>query len=82
MKCPDFTTLCTRKQDLEIRIWRVLLRLSVELHDLGEVQAFDATGIHRFSASQNYVKRTNTASSAGTAVISILYIMIQSIINA
>jgi len=30
---PDFTTVCLRKQDLEMRIWRVLLRLSAELDD-------------------------------------------------
>ncbi len=31
---PDFTTVCARKQELEMRLWRVLLRLSAELHDL------------------------------------------------
>jgi len=47
----DFTTVCTRKQDLKIRIWRVLLRLSAELHDIGDVQAIDATGMDRIAAS-------------------------------
>ena len=56
---PDFTTVCTRKQDLEMRIWRVLLRLSAELHNLGDVQAIDATGMDRIAASQHYAKRTN-----------------------
>jgi IS5 family transposase len=56
---PDFTTVCTRKQDLEMRIWRVILRLSAELHDTGEVQAIDATGMDRVAASQHYAKRTN-----------------------
>lgn len=54
---PDFTTICTRKQDLEMRIWRVLLRLSVSLHDLGEGQAIDATGFKRYQASRHYVLR-------------------------
>lgn len=56
---PDFTTICTRKQDLEMRIWRVLLRLSAELQEPGEVQAIDATGFDRVQASQHYANRTN-----------------------
>jgi IS5 family transposase len=51
---PDFTNVCTRKQDLEMRIWRVLLRLSAELQDLDDVQAIDATGMDRIAASQHY----------------------------
>ena len=42
-----------------MRIWRVLLRLSAELHDFGDVQAIDATGMDRIAASQHYAKRTN-----------------------
>ena len=56
---PDFTTVCTRKQDLEMRIWRVLLRLSAELQESGDVQAIDATGFDRVAASQHYANRTN-----------------------
>jgi len=56
---PDFTAVCTRKQGLEICIWRVLLRLSAELHDLGDVQEIDATGMNRIAASQHYAKGTN-----------------------
>ena len=56
---PDFTTVYACKQDLEMRIWRVLLRLSGELHDTGEGQAIDATGMDRIAASQHYAKRTN-----------------------
>ena len=56
---PDFTTVCTRMQDLEMARWRVLLRLSAELHDLGEIQAIDATGFDRRAASRRYAKRTN-----------------------
>lgn len=40
-------------------IWRVLLRLSAELHDTGNVQVIDTTGMDRIAASQHYVKRTN-----------------------
>lgn len=58
---PDFTTVCTRKQDLEMRIWRVLLRLSAQLQETGEiqVQAIDATRFNRIAASQHYANRTN-----------------------
>ena len=55
----DFTTVCTRKLDLEMRIYRVLLRLSAELQETGDVQAIDATGLDRVAASQNYANRTN-----------------------
>jgi len=40
-----------------MRIWRVLLRLSVSLHELGDVQAIDATGFKRHQASRHYVLR-------------------------
>jgi len=33
--------------------------LSAELHDTGEVQATDATGMDRIAASQHYANRTN-----------------------
>jgi IS5 family transposase len=56
---PDFTTVCTRTQDPEMRIWRVLLRLSAELHDFGDVQAIDATGMDQIAAGQHYAKRIN-----------------------
>jgi len=56
---PDFTTVCTRKQDLKMRIWRVLLRLSAQLQEPGEIQAIDATGFDRVQASQHYANRTN-----------------------
>ena len=39
--------------------WRVLLRLSAELHEPGKIQAIDATGMDRISASQQYAIRTN-----------------------
>jgi IS5 family transposase len=56
---PDFTTVCTRMQDLEMARWRVLLRLSADLHEPGDVQAIDATGFDRRQASRRYAKRTN-----------------------
>jgi IS5 family transposase len=56
---PDFTTVCTRMQQLKMPIWRRLLRVSAELHDTGEIQAIDATGMDRIAASQHYAKRTN-----------------------
>ena len=56
---PDFTTVCARMQALKMPIWRALLRLSAELHDTGEIQAIDATGMDRIAASQHYAKRTN-----------------------
>lgn len=42
-----------------MRIWRVLQRLSAELHNLGDIQVIDATGMNRIAASQHYAKRTN-----------------------
>ena len=56
---PDFTTVCTRMKDLEMSLWRVLLRLSADLHETGEVQAIDATGFDRRAASRRYARRTN-----------------------
>jgi IS5 family transposase len=56
---PDFTTVCARMQDLEMALWRVLLRLSADLHEPGDVQAIDATGFDRRAASRRYAKRVN-----------------------
>lgn len=56
---PDFTTVCARMQELKMPIWRRLLQLTAELHDTGEIQAIDATGMDRIAASQHYAKRTN-----------------------
>ncbi len=54
---PDFTTICARKQDLQMPVWRMLLQLSAELFDTGEVQAIDSTSIAHRSSSHNYAKR-------------------------
>ena len=40
-------------------IWRTFLGLTSDLHELGEIQAIDATGMDRIAASQHYAKRTN-----------------------
>jgi len=56
---PDFSTVCARKQRLKMPVWRSLLQLSADLHDTGEIQAIDATGMDRIAASQHYAKRTN-----------------------
>jgi IS5 family transposase len=55
---PDFTTVCARMQRLKMPIWRTVLRLSTELHDTGEIQAIDATGMDRIAASHHYANRT------------------------
>lgn len=54
---PDFSTVCARMQRLKMPIWRNLLRLSAELHDTGDIQAIDATGLDRIAASHHYAKR-------------------------
>ena len=54
---PDFTTVCARKQVLKMRVWRVLLRLSVNLFDTGDIQAIDSTSLAHCSSSHNYAKR-------------------------
>ena len=56
---PHFTTVCARMQNLKMPLWRDFLRLSAELHDTGEIQAIDATGMDRVAASQHYAKKTN-----------------------
>ena len=56
---PDFSTVCGRKQELKMNIWRPFLGLTIEFHELGEIQAIDATGMDRIAASQHYAKRTN-----------------------
>jgi IS5 family transposase len=57
VELPHFTTVCHAKQDIKMTLWRVLLRLSSALHDLGEVQAIDATGFGRRAVSRHYGKR-------------------------
>jgi hypothetical protein len=56
---PHYSTVCARKQAIPMNRWRAILDASVELYDLGEVQAIDATGVDRVQASQHYAKRTD-----------------------
>ena len=56
---PDFSTVCARMQTLKMPVWRRFLELSAKLHDTGDIQAIDATGMVRIAASQHYAKRTN-----------------------
>jgi len=67
---PDFTTVCARMQPLKMTLWRVLLRLSADLHETGRVQAIDATGFDRRAASRRYARRTNyTFTAVKTTVL-------------
>lgn len=54
---PDFTTVCARKQQLKMTVWRTLLRLSTDHHNTGDVQAIDATGFDRRSVNRHYANR-------------------------
>lgn len=49
-----FSTVCGRNQEFDMGIWQTILWLTIELHELDEVQTIDATGVDRFSASQHY----------------------------
>jgi len=67
---PDLTTVCTRKQDLKMRIWRVLLRLSASPHEFDDVQAIDSTSLAYRSSSYNYAKRVkNTFEPVKTTLL-------------
>lgn len=48
---PDFSTVCGRKQELKMDIWRTFLGLASDLDNLGEIQAIDATWIASPQAS-------------------------------
>ena len=56
---PHYSTVCARKQELKMGIWRTFLGLTIDLHELGDIQAIDATGMDRIAASQHYANRTN-----------------------
>jgi IS5 family transposase len=56
---PHFSTVCARKQDIPMKRWRTILDSSVDLYELGDIQAIDATGVDRVQASQHYAKRTD-----------------------
>ena len=56
---PHFSTVCARKQELNMGIWRTFLGLTLDLYELGEIQAIDVSGVDRIGASHHYAKRTN-----------------------
>ncbi|ODR80831.1 transposase [Haladaptatus sp. W1] len=56
---PDHSTLVKAFDRFEMKVWRVLLRLSAQLHDLSGHAAIDATFFDRENASKHYCRRTN-----------------------
>lgn len=67
---PDVTTVCTRMKNLEMALWHVLLRFSTDLHESGDVEAIDVTGLDRRAASHRYARRTNySANVLKTAIL-------------
>ena len=56
---PDHSTLVKAFDRFEMKIWRVLLRLSAQLHDPSGHAAIDATFFDRENASKHYCRRTN-----------------------
>jgi len=56
---PHHSTLVKAFDMLEMEIWRVLLRLSAQLHDIADHVAMDATFFDRETASKHYCRRTN-----------------------
>jgi len=56
---PDHSTLVKWFDRIKTALWRVLLRLSSELHDPSGHAAIDATFFDRENASKHYCRRTN-----------------------
>ena len=56
---PHHSTLVKAFDRFKMKLWRVLLRLSSELHDLSGHAAVDATFFDRENASKHYCRRTN-----------------------
>src|SRR6056297_3044726 len=56
---PDHSTLVKAFDRIEMAVWRVLLRLSAQLHDSSGHAAMDATFFDREHASKHYCRRTN-----------------------
>jgi IS5 family transposase len=56
---PDHSTLVKAFDRLKTALWRVLLRLSSELHDPSGHAAIDATFFDRETASKHYCRRTD-----------------------
>jgi IS5 family transposase len=56
---PDHSTLVKAFDRFKMKVWRVLLRLSAQLHDTADHAAMDATFFDRETASKHYCRRTN-----------------------
>jgi IS5 family transposase len=56
---PDHSTLVKAFDRLTMAVWRVLLRLSAQLHDPSGHAASDSTFFERENASTHYCQRTN-----------------------
>ena len=56
---PDHSTLVKAFDRLKMAVWRVLLRLSAQLHEPSGHAAMDATFFDREHASKHYCRRTN-----------------------
>jgi IS5 family transposase len=56
---PHHSTLVKAFDRLEMKIWRVLLRLSAQLHDTADHAAMDATFFDHETASKHYYRRMN-----------------------
>jgi len=56
---PDHSTLVKWFDRIKTALWRVLLRLSAQLHDPSGHAAIDATFFDRENASKHYCRRTN-----------------------
>ena len=56
---PDHSALMKAFDRLKTALWRVLLRLSAQLHDPSGHAAIDATFFDRETASKHYCRRTN-----------------------
>ncbi|MEY7851744.1 IS5 family transposase [Natrarchaeobius sp. A-rgal3] len=56
---PDHSTLVKAFDRIKIAVWRVLLRLSAQLHEPSGHAAMDATFFDRENASKHYCRRTN-----------------------
>jgi len=56
---PDHSTLVKAFDRIKMAVWRVLLRLSAQLHDTSGHAAMDATFFDREHASKHYCRRTN-----------------------
>ena len=56
---PDHSTLVKAFDRFEMKVWRVLLRLSAQLHDTADHAAMDATFFDRETVSKHYCRQTN-----------------------